>query len=64
MIADMSGSGGNGSGSLIMDGAGTLVLSADNTPGSSSDAGHAGFTGGITIENGTVDLAAVGAAAR
>ena len=62
VIADMSGSGGNGSGSLIMDGAGTLVLSADNTPGSSSDAGHAGFTGGITIENGTVDLAAVGAA--
>ena len=51
-----------GSGGLIMNGSGKLVLQADNTPGSSSDASHAGFTGGITIKGGTVDLAAAGAA--
>ncbi|HEY0909238.1 MAG TPA: Hint domain-containing protein [Bradyrhizobium sp.] len=66
VIADMTGSndpsGQQGVGALIMDGAGKLVLGADNTPGSSSDPEHAGFTGGITIENGTVDLAAAGAA--
>jgi hypothetical protein len=42
--------GGVGAGSLIMDGSGTLVLDADNT-----------FTGGVTIESGTVELAALGA---
>jgi len=66
VIADQSGSGGTGnnagSGSVIMDGAGTLVLAADNMPGSSSDPNHGGFTGGITIEAGTVDLTAAGAA--
>ena len=66
VIADQSGSGGTGvnagTGSLIMDGAGTLVLAADNMPGSSSDPDHGGFTGGITIEAGTVDLTAAGAA--
>jgi hypothetical protein len=66
VIADQSGSGGTGnnagSGSVIMDGAGTLVLAADNMPGSSSDPDHGGFTGGITIEAGTVDLTAAGAA--
>jgi hypothetical protein len=66
VIADMTGSNDpthqTGTGSLIMDGAGTLVLAADNMPGSSGDAEHAGFTGGITIEQGTVDLTAVGAA--
>jgi hypothetical protein len=67
VIADQSGSADNngnvGTGSLIMDGTGTLVLAADNTPGFfSSDPDNAGFTGGITIEAGTVDLTAVGAA--
>jgi Hint domain len=66
VIADMTGSndpsGQTGSGSLIMDGPGELVLSADNMPGSSSDLDHAGFSGGITIEDGTVVLAATGAA--
>jgi hypothetical protein len=40
---------GTGAGSLILDGKGTLVLSASNT-----------FTGGITIEAGTLDLATSG----
>ena len=66
VIADMTGSsdpsGLTGAGSLIMNGPGKLVLAADNTPGASSDPEHAGFSGGITIENGTVDLAAAGAA--
>jgi Hint domain/Passenger-associated-transport-repeat len=66
VVADMSGSGGSGlnagAGSLIMNGAGTLVLAADNTPGSSSDPDKGGFSGGITIEDGTVELTAVGAA--
>ena len=66
VIADQSGSGGTsanaGKGSLIMDGAGTLVLAADNMPGSSSDPDHGGFSGNITIEAGTVDLTAAGAA--
>ena len=36
---------------MIVDGAGTLVLDATNT-----------FTGGITVEQGTLELAAAGAA--
>ena len=66
VIADMTGSndasGQTGRGSLIMKGPGTLDLAADNTPGSSSDASKAGFSGGIDIEGGTVQLAAAGAA--
>jgi len=66
VVADMSGSGGSGlnagTGSLTMNGVGTLVLAADNTPGSSSDPDKGGFSGGITIKDGTVDLTAVGAA--
>jgi len=66
VIADVTGSndpnGLTGAGSLIMNGPGKLVLAADNMPGSSSDPELAGFTGGITIKGGTVDLAAVGAA--
>ncbi|MEO6840888.1 MAG: Hint domain-containing protein [Bradyrhizobium sp.] len=66
VIADQSGSGGTGAnagtGSLLMEGGGRLTLSADNTPGSSGDTSHGGFTGGITIEAGTVELASVGAA--
>ncbi len=54
-IADMTGShdasGQTGAGHLVLDGQGTLTLSAANT-----------FTGGVTIENGTLDLAAHGAA--
>ncbi|WFU22125.1 VCBS domain-containing protein [Bradyrhizobium sp. CB1717] len=54
-IADMTGShdasGQTGAGHLLLDGDGTLVLGATNT-----------FTGGITIENGTLDLTASGAA--
>jgi hypothetical protein len=53
-IADMTGShdssGQTGVGSLLMTGAGTLVLAAANT-----------FTGGIAITSGTVALAATGA---
>jgi hypothetical protein len=48
VIADQTGSGGTGSnagaGSVVMDGAGTLVLAAANS-----------FTGGLTIDQGTVD---------
>jgi len=66
VIADMSGSndptGLVGDGLLIMNGAGKLVLAADNMPGASSDPEHAGFNGGIGILGGTVDLAAAGAA--
>jgi hypothetical protein len=66
VIADVTGandpSGLTGAGSLIMDGPGKLVLSADNTPGASSDPELVGFSGGITIEGGTVELTAVGAA--
>jgi hypothetical protein len=66
VIADMTGAndptGETGAGSLIMDGPGKLVLAADNTPGSSDDLNLAGFSGGITIKDGTVDLAAAGAA--
>ncbi|WP_306577633.1 VCBS domain-containing protein [Bradyrhizobium sp. SRS-191] len=55
VIADMTGShdasGQTGAGHLLLDGGGTLVLGAANT-----------FTGGITIENGTLDLIAHGAA--
>ncbi|XUM20589.1 Ig-like domain-containing protein [Bradyrhizobium oligotrophicum S58] len=55
VIADMTGShdasGQTGAGHLLLDGGGTLVLGATNT-----------FTGGITIENGTLDLTAHGAA--
>jgi hypothetical protein len=55
VIADMTGShdasGQTGAGHLLLDGRGTLVLGATNT-----------FTGGITIENGTLDLTAHGAA--
>jgi hypothetical protein len=55
VIADMTGSndssGQTGAGSLAMNGEGTLMLSAANT-----------FTGGISINSGTVELAALGAA--
>jgi hypothetical protein len=55
VIADQSGSGGTGTdagaGGIILDGAGKLVLNAANT-----------FTGGITIQDGTLDLAQAGAA--
>ncbi|MGO9356779.1 MAG: autotransporter-associated beta strand repeat-containing protein, partial [Xanthobacteraceae bacterium] len=55
VIADQSGSDGTGSnagtGGLIVDGAGTVVLDANNT-----------FTGGITLAQGTLVLATVGAA--
>ncbi|MCP3390548.1 VCBS domain-containing protein [Bradyrhizobium sp. CCGB12] len=55
VIADMTGShdasGQIGAGHLVLDGDGTLVLATANT-----------FTGGITIENGTLDLTASGAA--
>ena len=55
VIADQSGSGGAGynagAGSVIVDGAGTAVLDATNT-----------FTGGVTLEQGTLELAAAGAA--
>jgi autotransporter-associated beta strand protein len=50
VIADEAGSGGTGgnagAGGLILDGAGRLDLTGDNT-----------FTGGVTIENGTLELA-------
>ncbi|MGJ5221769.1 autotransporter-associated beta strand repeat-containing protein, partial [Bradyrhizobium oligotrophicum] len=55
VIADMTGShdasGQTGAGHLLLDGGGTLALAGANT-----------FTGGITIENGTLDLTAHGAA--
>jgi hypothetical protein len=53
VIADMHGSVAttSGSGGLNLDGAGRVVLDADNT-----------FTGGITISSGTLELAAAGAA--
>jgi autotransporter-associated beta strand protein len=55
VIADQSGSGGvastAGAGSVVVDGAGTVVLDATNT-----------FTGGITLEQGTLDLATPAAA--
>ncbi|MGJ4953912.1 VCBS domain-containing protein [Bradyrhizobium sp. HKCCYLS20291] len=55
VIADMTGSrdasGQTGAGHLLLDGGGTLVLAGTNT-----------FTGGISIENGTLDLTAHGAA--
>ena len=55
VIADMTGShdisGQTGAGHLVLDGDGMLVLSATNT-----------FTGGVTIEDGTLDLTAHGAA--
>ena len=55
VIADQSGSGGTGTnggaGSVIVDGAGTVALDATNT-----------FTGGITLEQGTLELATAGAA--
>ncbi len=50
-IADMTGSGGGGAGSLVMNGPGTLALSAVNT-----------FTGGITLDSGALDLTVAGAA--
>jgi autotransporter-associated beta strand protein len=46
VIADQTGSGGTGAGSLILDGAGTLALSGVN-----------GFTGGVTIDEGALKLA-------
>jgi hypothetical protein len=55
VIADQSGSGGSGSnagtGSVTVNGAGTVVLSATNT-----------YTGGTTLEAGTLEVAALGAA--
>ena len=60
VIADQAqGNSTSPSGSLFMNGAGTLVLAADNAPGASS---QGGFTGGITIEDGTVVLGSIGAA--
>ena len=54
VIADMTGSsdasGATGAGSLIDAGLGTLVLAATNT-----------FTGGVTVDGGTLELAAAGA---
>ena len=61
VIADQAeGNPADQAGSLIMNGPGTLIIAADNVPGPSAPQG--GFTGGITIEDGTVVLAAVGAA--
>ena len=55
VIADMTGShdasGQTGAGRVVLDGEGTLALGAANT-----------FTGGVTIEDGTLDLARPGAA--
>jgi autotransporter-associated beta strand protein len=51
VIADPSGSGGSGVGGLILNGAGTTVLSATNT-----------FSGGSLLEAGTLSLQASGAA--
>ena len=55
VIADQSGSGGigttAGTGALGVNGPGTVVLDATNT-----------FTGGITVNQGTIELAAAGAA--
>ena len=55
VIADQSGSGGiettAGTGALGVNGLGTVVLGATNT-----------FTGGITVNQGTIELAAAGAA--
>ena len=62
MTGSHDASGLTGAGSLIMNGPGILDLAADNTPGSSSDTSKAGFTGGITIDQGTVMLSAAGAA--
>jgi len=51
VIADQGGSGGNGAGGLIINGAGTVVLSASNS-----------FTGGTVLRGGTLSLQAPGAA--
>ncbi len=66
VIADEFGSGGGGvgatvKGSLTLDGPGTLVLAADNDV-VTNGVQTTGFAGGITIENGTLDLTAAGAA--
>jgi len=51
VITDEKGSGGTGSGSLVIGAGGTVDLAAINT-----------FTGGITVKGGTLDLSAIGAA--
>ncbi len=51
VIADQAGSGGTGAASLILNGAGTVVLSASNS-----------FSGGMTLRGGTLSLQAPGAA--
>ncbi len=51
VIADQSGSGGTGAGSVILTGAGTVVLSATNK-----------YSGGTTLRGGTLSLQAPGAA--
>jgi autotransporter-associated beta strand protein len=50
-IADQSGNGGTGHGSLVIDGAGTVDLTAANT-----------FTGGVTIDSGRLVLGGTAAA--
>ena len=72
-IVDQAGAGGTGtdsaSGTLIVDGLGTVVLNADNTPrllGATAalalEEPTGGFTGRIRLDAGTLDLAAFGAA--
>ncbi|MGO8740102.1 Hint domain-containing protein [Rhodoblastus sp.] len=51
VIADQTGSGGTGAGKIDIAGTGVVALSADNT-----------FVGGVTIESGTLELGASGAA--
>jgi len=50
-ISDVIADQGGGEGALTLDGAGTLDLDAQNT-----------FTGGVTVDSGTLELAAAGAA--
>ena len=55
VIADQTGSGGTGAnaglGSLVLNGAGTVVLGAQNT-----------FAGGVTLDQGVLEIAAAGSA--
>ena len=63
VVADQAGSGGTGTndttGTLVLDGAGTVVLAAGNT---STAGSGGGFAGTIVLANGTLDLTAPGAA--
>lgn len=65
-IADMTGShdatGQTGVGTLIMNGAGTLYLSANNTYHTVNGTAVAGFTGGVTLNSGTLELGTSGSA--